>query len=370
MVSTEAFFFSKDADIEHLSEVYGFCLPLNGVFVMVHIRNNDQIPDSIPVDFVGRGCLAKMKLRLKLRKLQIRNIIFRAAISFLVLCSSLTISGAEVMTYIYHPPESSLDKRYIYHWEILKTALEKTKAKFGGYRLAPSEFMTEKRQAFELKNATGKLTVMYLSTTPDFETNLNPVRIPVDRNLGGYCVFLIRKENQAKFNSIKSLDELRQFTYGLGLGWIDVDILRSNNFQVVTGSNYEGLFEMLVNKRFDIFLRAAVEVTDEYDERKAKLPDLHIEENLIFYYPLPMYFWFSKTDEGKRLAARAEEGMWMMINDGTYDQIFDKYQRPKIERLRLKDRKIFKVNNPFLGPKTPIDDKRLWFDPQTYKQEK
>jgi ABC-type amino acid transport substrate-binding protein len=271
------------------------------------------------------------------------------------------------MTYIYNAPESSLDLRYIYHWEILRTALEKTKKKYGPYRMVPSGRMSERRQAFELKNATGKLTVMYLSTIPDFEKNLIPIRIPVDKNLGGYCIFLIRKEDQHKFDSIKTLDDLRKFTYGLGLGWIDVDILRANNFRVVTGSSYDGLFEMLVNKRFDIFLRAAVEIIDEYEKRKDRMPDLHIEENIVFYYPLPMYFWFSKTDEGRRLASRAEEGMWMMINDGTYDRIFDKYQRYKIERLRLKKRKIFKIKNPFLGPKTPFQDKRLWFDPQTYR---
>jgi ABC-type amino acid transport substrate-binding protein len=275
--------------------------------------------------------------------------------------------AAEVMTYIYNSPESSLDKRYLYHWEILRTALEKTTAKYGPYRMQPSELMTEKRQASELINATGKLTVMYLSTLPDFEKNLVPIHIPVDKNLGGYCIFLIRKEEQTNFTQVKTLDDLRKFTFGLGLGWIDVDILRSNSFKVVTGSDYDGLFEMLENKRFDIFLRASVEIIDEYEERKDRMPDLKIEDNLLFYYPLPMYFWFSKTPEGRRLAARAEEGMWMMINDGTYDRIFDKYQRHKIERLKLKERKIFKITNPFLGPETPFSDRRLWFDPQTYK---
>jgi len=271
------------------------------------------------------------------------------------------------MTYIYHPPESPLDVRYLYHWEILRTALEKTKPKWGDYRMTPSAFMTEQRQAFELKNATGKLTVMYLSTTPDFEKTLVPVRIPVDRNLGGYCVFLIRREDQPRFAAIRTLDDLRRFSYGLGLGWIDVDILRANHFNVVTGSSYDGLFEMLVNRRFDIFIRAAVEVLDEYDRRKASLPDLHIEDGIIFYYTLPMYFWFPRTREGRRLAARAEEGMRMMIADGTYDAIFDKYQRQKIMRLRLKERRIFRINNPNVGPETPLSDKRLWFDPQTYK---
>jgi hypothetical protein len=233
--------------------------------------------------------------------------------------------------------------------------------------MAPSAPMAEKRQTFELMNATGKLTVMYLSTLPEFEKNLVPVRIPVDKNLGGYCIFLIRKEDQHKFDSLTTLDDLRKFTYGLGLGWIDVDILKYNNFNVVTGSSYDGLFEMLVHKRFDIFLRAAVEVLDEYQHRKDSLPELFIEKNIVFYYPLPMYFWFSKTDEGRRLAARAEEGMRMMIQDGTYDKIFDKYQRHKILRLKLKKRRIFRIDNPFLGPETPFEDKRLWFDPQTYQ---
>ena len=276
-------------------------------------------------------------------------------------------SGGGTMTYIYHPPESSLDVRYLYHWEILRTALEKTKAKWGPYRMVPSELMSERRQAFELKSGSGKLTVMYLGTTPDFERNLVPVRIPVDRNLGGYCIFLIRNGEQARFDAVKSLDDLRKFSYGLGLGWIDVDILKANRFKVVTGSSYDGLFEMLVNRRFDVFLRGAVEVLDEYDRRKTALPDMRIENGILFYYPLPMYFWFPKNDEGRRLSARAEEGMRAMIADGTYDRIFDRHQRHKIERLRLRERRMFTIHNPFVGPETPFADKRLWFDPKTYR---
>lgn len=287
--------------------------------------------------------------------------------SALIVAALLSGAQAPPMRYVYHPGESALDVRYLYHWEILRTALEKTRPTWGPYEMVRSEPMTERRQAFELKHATGKLTVMYLGTTPDFERTLVPIHIPVDKNLGGYCVFLIRRGDEERFTAISSIDDLRRFTYGLGLGWIDVDILRANGFQVVTGSNYEGLFEMLVNRRFDVFLRAAVEVLDEYDQRKSALPKLAIEDSIIFYYPLPMYFWFPKTAEGRRLAARAEEGMRMMIADGTYDRIFDAYQRHKIERLHLKNRKIFKIDNPFVGPETPFADKRLWFDPKTYK---
>jgi ABC-type amino acid transport substrate-binding protein len=229
--------------------------------------------------------------------------------------------------------------------------------------MEPSVFMPEKRQAFELRHATGKLTVMYLGTNPEFERDLIPVRIPVDKNLGGYCVFLIRKGERDRFAAARTLDDLRRFSYGLGLGWIDVEILRHSGFKVVTGSSYDGLFSMLVNRRFDVFLRAAVEVLDEYGQRKDAMPDLDIEPGIILYYPLPMYFWFPRTPEGERLAARAREGMLAMIADGTYDRIFFRYQQHKIEQLDLRHRRVFRIENPFLVPETPFQDKRLWFDP-------
>jgi len=295
-----------------------------------------------------------------------RGVAAAVMVALLVLVAGPATAGA-AMRYVYHPPESALDVRYLYHWEILRTALQKTTPKWGPYQMVPSELMSERRQALELKNATGKLTVMVLSTTPDFEKTLIPIRIPVDKNLGGYGVFLIRKSDQHRFAAVRTLADLRRLTYGVGLGWIDVDILRADQFKVVTGSSYDGLFEMLHNGRFDVFLRGAVEVLDEYDGRKLAIPDLAIEQTLILYYPLPMYFWFSRTAEGRRLAARAEAGMRMMIADGTYDAIFDKYQRRKIERLHLRDRRIFRIENPFLGPETPFGDKRLWFDPKTYR---
>ncbi len=124
---------------------------------------------------------------------------------------------------------------------------------------------------------------------------------------------------------------------------------------------------MVENGRFDVFLRSAVEVIDEYEPRREKMADLAIEPHLILYYPMPMYFWFSPTDEGRRLAARAEEGMRQMIADGTYDRIFAEYQNYKIARLDLKHRRIFKLTNPQLGPETPFQDKQLWFEPNTYQ---
>jgi ABC-type amino acid transport substrate-binding protein len=268
-----------------------------------------------------------------------------------------------VMTYVYNAPESSRDRRYEYHWEILRAALERTSPKYGPYALVPSVGMTEARQTSELMAASGRITVMYLGTTPTLEHALVPVRIPVDKNLGGYNVFLIHRDDAARFARIRTLDELMRVKVGLGLGWIDVDILRSNQFQVVTGSSYEGLFHMAANRRFDGFLRAAVEVEEELEARHAELPELVIEETLLLYYQLPMYFWFSHTPAGEKLAERVRDGMLEMIEDGSYDRIFLRYQGDKIARLKLKSRRLFKIENRYLVPETPFADRRLWFDP-------
>jgi ABC-type amino acid transport substrate-binding protein len=276
---------------------------------------------------------------------------------------AVPVTAPGVMTYIYNAPESPLDRRYDYHWEILRLALERTQGKWGPYALVPSVGMSEQRQTTELRAASGRISVMYLGTTPVLEQSLVPVRIPVDKNLGSYSVYLVRPDKLPRFAAVQTLDDLRHLTVGLGLGWLDVDILRANRFEVVTGSNYDGLFRMAANGRFDGFLRAAVEVLGELEARGSEGLDLVIEDSLLLYYPLPMYFWFSDTSAGRRLAARAREGMFGMIEDGTYDRIFTEYQGYKIAQLKLKQRRLFKIPNPYLVPETPFDDGRLWFDP-------
>ncbi len=275
-----------------------------------------------------------------------------------------TAYAQPVMTYRYNAPESALDKRYDYQWKILQTALERTKRKYGLYRMVKSVVMTEKRQVDELERDSGLLTVMYLDTNPDMERKLVPIHIPVDKGLVGYRVFLIRKQAQAAFEGVNTLEDLRRFTYGLGLGWADVEVMQSNGFRVVTGSSYDGLFNMLVHNRFDVFSRSVGEVLDEYDERKPFMPDLFIEPDILLYYPLPMYFWFANSEHGRKLAARVEEGMWMMMRDGSYDRVFKQYYGDRIRQLNLAKRKLFKLDNPLLVPETPLDNRRLWIDLQ------
>ena len=276
----------------------------------------------------------------------------------------VTTVFAKEMVYIYHKPESRDDVRYNYHWEVLRAALEKTKKDYGTYTMKPSKrMMNEKRQVAELKKGN-KLTIMIRAASQEHERMFTPVRIPLDKGLIGYRVFLIHKEDQPKYSAIKTLDELKKLSVGQGSGWSDVKVWRANGFNVIEGSSYQGLFGMVLRKRFDFFSRGIVEIIGEYEQRKNKMPNLHIEETIAVYYPWPFYFYFPKSEQGRKLAIRVEEGLLALFEDKkTFDPIFFKYHGEALKRHNLKSRKIFRIKNPLLTPETPLNDKRLWYDP-------
>ncbi|MBC7712009.1 MAG: transporter substrate-binding domain-containing protein [Rhizobacter sp.] len=266
------------------------------------------------------------------------------------------------MNYIYHPPESPLDVRYNYHWDVLKAALQVTEKKYGKFHMKPSIFMTEDRQVRELAKKESKISIMIRETNNEFESKFIPVRIPIDRNLIGYRVLLINKKDKDLFKSVNSLEDLKKFSLGQGAGWGDVDILQKAGFKVSTEVYYDKIFEGLAKGEYQAFPRAATEVVDEFEKRKDKMPELMIEENIMLYYPLPTYFWFSKTDHGRKLAARTQEGMETLVANGTLEKLFEKYYKTDIAGLKLKKRKLFKIPNPMLPLDTPFQDKRLWVD--------
>lgn len=281
---------------------------------------------------------------------------------FILISLQLNAFASEEMVYLYHPPESPLDVRYDYHWNVLKAVLQTTEKKYGPFIMKASLFMTEDRQVRELAKRENKLSVMIRETSIEFEKKFIPVRIPIDRNLIGYRVLLITKNNKDLFKNINTLEDLKKITMGQGTGWGDVGILKKAGFQVITQVYYDKIFEGLVKGEYQAFPRAATEILDEYERRKNKMPELMIEENILLYYPLPTYFWFSKTDQGKKLAARVQEGMEALVGNGTLEKLFQQYYKENIAGLKLKKRKVFKIPNPMLPADTPFQDKRLWVD--------
>ena len=265
--------------------------------------------------------------------------------------------------FVHNAPEAADDHRYDYHWRVLRAALDATREKYGAYTLEPGPPMSERLQVVEMQRPHGALNALVLDATQALEQALQPVKIPVDKGLLGYRVFLIQAEDQPRFAAVQSLEQLRQFRFGQQREWSDVAIYQAAGLEVVAGSSYEGLFRMLMLRRFDAFGRGVTEVTGELAHWRTKYPQMAIENELLLYYPLPVYFWFPRTAEGRRHAQRVGEGMLALIADGTLDRLFAEEYGAIIEAMHLDTRRVLKIANPSLPSGQPFEIKNYWFEP-------
>ncbi len=70
------------------------------------------------------------------------------------------------------------------------------------------ENFTQTRTNEEVRSK-GLLDVCWASSDSDIEAQLRPIRIPLFKGLLGYRIFIINKNDQAKFSHVKTLEELK-----------------------------------------------------------------------------------------------------------------------------------------------------------------
>jgi hypothetical protein len=141
------------------------------------------------------------------------------------------------------------------------------------------------------------------------------------------------------------LEKLKKFTIGQGLGWGDNDILKHNGFSVVVGNNYQGLFKMVADNRFDLFARGNCDVMDEYDIYKKKC-NLILDDSVAIFYPLPRYFITHNSN--KEAVKRVTEVLLAAYEDGSFMALWTKHHADNIRRINLSKRIVFRLENPFL----------------------
>lgn len=274
-------------------------------------------------------------------------------------------SAAEepVEAFIHSGPQAdALDNGY--GWRVLRVALEKTSPRYGKFRLDAGPSMPDRRQMRALAHAEPPLTVGLFTASATLSRELVPVRIPVDRGLLGYRVLLVREAELGRFATVSSLADLRPFRFGMLPVWDDVPVMIVAGLAVVPGESFDGLFRMLAADRFDAFSRGVTEVLSDYDRARVSVPGLAVEPHLLLHYPLPLYFWFSPDEAGRRRAARVEAGLRMMEADGSLRKMFDEEYAALQTRLDLAGRRVIELPNPLLDGQDPPDESGLWFHPR------
>lgn len=263
----------------------------------------------------------------------------------MILLSAFPITEVNIVL-----PKSSNDTRESYYVDLLKLSLDKTKIKFGDYKLnIKKEDISRQRLATYLAEGNSFVDVIWTGTNIEREKSMLPVRIPLLKGLKGMRLLIINKHNQNLFSNIDNVEDLKKLVAIQGVDWPDTAILKANGFKVDTSPNYEGMFKLIDTGRADYFPRAINEPYDEINLHKNL--SLMVESKIVLYYFLPNFFFVNVKKSALR--DRIEEGLKIAISDGSFDNLF--YNHPSniaLKTINFSKMKIFKLENPFLSEET------------------
>lgn len=272
----------------------------------------------------------------------------------LLLALAPSLAGAAPESLIYPQHDPGRQPAWEYMVAVLKLALQRNAA---AYELVESPLpMTQARVVRELAGASGLVDLAWTMTSFERETQMLPVRVPVDRGLIGWRIAFVRPDAVERWSELRSLQELSRYVAGQGLDWPDLEILRANGLAVRGTSRYEALFDMLRLGRIDYFPRAVFEIDDELASPMAH--DVAIEPHVLLRYPAASYFFVRSDRPG--LAAELQRGMEAAVADGSLARLFQQRFGDLIRRHRLMERRQFLLKNPLLPPATPLNKPGYW----------
>ena len=271
-----------------------------------------------------------------------------AAAGLLLAAAMIQAGAAEPLRIVLPMTAPGSEEHTRYFPMLLRLALEKTEARDGPFVLSYYGYdLTSPRRSLELKR-NGAINVMWDGTNAQRERDLLAIHIPLLRDLNDYRVFLIRRDDQARFRQVHTLDDLRKLRAGAGYNWPSVDVLRHNGLVVETSVAYHSLFPMLLAKRFDYMPRGVHEAWAE--ERVHAHEGLMVEPTIFLHYRVPFYFFVNRNNPA--LADRIERGLRLAMADGSFDRLLNSYPafRRGLAEIAAHKRTVFELELPTPQP--------------------
>ncbi|MGJ8691190.1 MAG: substrate-binding periplasmic protein [Thalassotalea sp.] len=255
---------------------------------------------------------------------------------------------------------SDKDVRTQYKMDVLQNILEITREEYGDFEIVVAGPYTTLKRAIIEVNSGETINVFMAITTPVWEQNTIPIRIPVRRGILNYRLLSIHKDKLKDFEKVDNIHDLKHLLGGLRIGWATSKIMKDQKFNIFEANTIDGLYHMLQNKRIDYIPRGSNEIYSEISSRKPTNPDIVIEPTLALYLPAPYYIFVSPKEV--TLAKRITAGLKMMVDDGSLERLFYQYHRENIITSKLHQRKIIRIGNPSLPVETPLKEEKYWFE--------
>lgn len=249
----------------------------------------------------------------------------------------------------YCKGEISWEDHTEYDVDLLRLALSLSDSDI---KVRPScaEYPTEQRRIAMLQSGD-EINVVFFGTNAEREEKLLPVYVPIYMGTTGLRLFMTQPKILHELNDIESLQELKKFTMGQGIGWPDGDTLRLNGFSVTDG-RYMTLHKMLNAQRFDLYPRAYWQIVGEWQWMRESAPNIIISDKIALYYPQPIYFFVSP--KAPELHKALQIGMERAFDTGLLWDLLQTHPEtaPSFQKLNLKDLRIFRIENPLLPEKS------------------
>ena len=276
----------------------------------------------------------------------------------LLMLSVLEVQAQDIV--VFDRAVSPADYRREYSKSLLKLVMERTVPEFGPYEIENADAHMERPRLLQALKEGKLVNVTAYPADARWIKELSSVPVPTDMGLQSWRIALINGKQQVRFRKLQLPGGLKQLVAGVGSAWVTRSSLQDNGFRYVTGSNYAGLFEMLLAGRFDYFPRGVNEIFQEYDQRRTTFPQLAIEDSIVLHDNIPSMFFVSPRHP--RLYRRILAGMESLLKDGTLERFALEHHRSHLLRAKLCHRRRIELPNKYIDP-AMLARKDLWLDP-------
>lgn len=273
-----------------------------------------------------------------------------SGICYLLVFCSLSLPAQTLFS--VRSQETAGDLRETYNTQLIRLALDKTKTLYGDYRLQPIPPMNTPRSLFAAALNIYPNLLIEMSYDPKLiaKGDLSYIPFPVDLGVVGYRVCYVNPAVKDAVARVKSLADLRQFTIGQGVGWVDTLILRHNGLKVEEVGSYASLFRMAAAGRLDLFCRGINEISNEL-KAFSNIERLSLDEHLLLVYPLPRFYFMGSQNRAAR--ERIELGLQLAYLDGSLLALWRQNFLTGILALKLHPRLLLRLENPMLKQLDP-----------------
>lgn len=257
-------------------------------------------------------------------------------------------------------PELNSTERVLHEVEVLKLALDKTVSEFGPFELRGIPPMNRARTLVALSHNVYPNLILQMSYEDELaeQEKLAFIPFPLDRGALSYRVCFMRDSLNTAAKSITRIDQLKDYHFGIGIGWADGKILRHNGLRVIESNNVVSLFRMTKAGRIDFFCRGSSEFF--YEQQDPNSLGLTGDTHLALYYPLPKFFFAHKDSQAA--LDRVQKGLEIAYKDGSFNKLWSKRHLNTLERAQLKQRNLIKLENPLIKH-LPRDYETYLYDP-------